>query len=214
MLEFQVIHPLLFCSEVPVLVRYLALGLIKGKLLEGEYGSYHVPAHPFSLLPGLCANPTVYVETGVAPAQHFLHQREVYQLFAEQKRENLPGVSSLPVTALMYFRGASFPQRQRPERSERLYLKNTRSILGMVSTTWRWGTSSTRDSLIHSPHSSRLFEWQEGQNPRTLHEKVNNLSVPQSGQRILANPHFGLPQSRYFSTIEISHRDFLYRRIV
>jgi len=76
--EFKVIHPLLFCSEVPVLVRYLALGLIKGKLLEGEYGSYHVPAHPFSLLPGLCANPTVYVETGVAPAQHFLHQREVY----------------------------------------------------------------------------------------------------------------------------------------
>jgi len=34
--EFKVIHPLLFCSAFPVLVRYLALGLIKGKLLEGE----------------------------------------------------------------------------------------------------------------------------------------------------------------------------------
>jgi len=39
--EFKVIHPHLFCSEVSVRVRYLALGLIKGKLLEGEYGSYH-----------------------------------------------------------------------------------------------------------------------------------------------------------------------------
>jgi hypothetical protein len=89
--EFKVIQPLLFCSEVPVLVRYLALGLIKGKLLEGKYGSYHLLAQPLSLFPGLCANPTVDVETGVAPAQHFLHQREVYQLFAKQKRENLPG---------------------------------------------------------------------------------------------------------------------------
>ncbi len=102
----------------------------------------------------------------------------------------------MQVTALRYFISASFPQRQRPERSERLYLKNIRSILDMVSTTWRWGTSSTSSSRIHSPHCSSLFEWQDGQNPRTLHEKVNNLSVPHSGQRILANPHFGLPQSR------------------
>lgn len=83
--EFKLIHPLFFCSEVSVLVRYLALGLIKGKLLEGEYGSYHVLAHPLSLFPAPCANSTVYVETGVAPAQHFLHQRKVYQLFAKQK---------------------------------------------------------------------------------------------------------------------------------
>jgi len=89
--EFKVIQPLLFCSEVPVLVRYLAIGLIKGKLLEGEYGSYHVLAHPLSLFPGPCANLTVHIETCMAPAENFLHQREVYQLFAKQKRENLPG---------------------------------------------------------------------------------------------------------------------------
>jgi len=33
----------------------------------------------------------MYVETGVVPAQHFLHQREVYKLFAKPKRENSPG---------------------------------------------------------------------------------------------------------------------------
>ncbi|NOR22093.1 MAG: hypothetical protein GQ476_05350 [Candidatus Aminicenantes bacterium] len=39
------------------------------------------------------------------------------------------------------------------------------------------------DSRIHSPHSSRLLAWHDGQNPRTLHEKVNNISLPQTGQQ-------------------------------
>jgi hypothetical protein len=39
------------------------------------------------------------------------------------------------------------------KRSERLYLKNVRSILGMVNTTWRWGVSSISSSRIHSAHS-------------------------------------------------------------
>jgi len=42
-------------------------------------------------------------------------------------------------------------------RSRRLYLKKRRSILGMVKTTWRWGTSRRSSSLIHSPHSSSLW---------------------------------------------------------
>jgi hypothetical protein len=36
----------------------------------------------------------------------------------------------------------------------------------------------------------------QGQNPRVLQEKVRRCSVRQSGQRIRANPRFGLPQSR------------------
>jgi len=51
-------------------------------------------------------------------------------------------------------------------------------------------------SLIHSPHSSSLFEWHDGQNPRLRHENINNLSSLHEGQRTRANPHFGLPQSR------------------
>src|SRR4030042_6153320 len=34
------------------------------------------------------------------------------------------------------------------------------SILGMVKTTWRWGTSRRSVSLIHSPHSSSLLPCQ------------------------------------------------------
>ena len=89
--EFKVIHPLLFSSEFSVLVRYLTLGLIKGKFLEGEYGFYHVLANTLSLCPGPCANPTVYIEAGVAPPQDLLHKREVYKLVMKKQRENLPG---------------------------------------------------------------------------------------------------------------------------
>jgi hypothetical protein len=44
--------------------------------------------------------------------------------------------------------------RQRSPRSRRLNLKKIRSILGMVKTTWRCGTSMRSVSRIQSPHSS------------------------------------------------------------
>jgi hypothetical protein len=47
----------------------------------------------------------------------------------------MPGAISLRVAALKYFTSAALPHRQSSERSERLYLKKTRSILGMVNTT-------------------------------------------------------------------------------
>ena len=50
--------------------------------------------------------------------------------------------------------------------------------------------------LIHSPHSSNLLAWQEGQNPWVLQGNVWRYSARQRGQRIRANPHCGLPQSR------------------
>ena len=79
-------------------------------------------------------------------------------------------------------------------------LKNIRSILGIVKTTWRWGTSRRSVSRIHSPHSPSRLAWHDGQNPRVLHENIRRCSVRQRGQRIRANPLRGLPQSRYFST--------------
>jgi len=82
--------------------------------------------------------------------------------------------------ALKYFTSASLPQRQSEERSGRLYLKNIRSILGIVKTTWRWGTSRRSCSCIHSPHSSHLFEWHDEQNPRVRQENISNFSVLQS----------------------------------
>lgn len=55
------------------------------------------------------------------------------------------------------------------------------------------GTSSRSSSCIHSPHSSRRLAWQ---NPRVLQENINSRSSPQSGHRMWANPHIGLPQFR------------------
>jgi len=52
------------------------------------------------------------------------------------------------------------------------------------------GAQRPRNYVIHSPYSSRLFEWQEGQNPLVRHENISNLSSPQEGQRMRANPHF------------------------
>ena len=54
-------------------VSYAIMGGKEGsKLLEGEYESYHVLAHPLSLFPGPCANLTVHIETCVSPTEHFL----------------------------------------------------------------------------------------------------------------------------------------------
>jgi len=39
----------------------------------------------------LVANPTVYIEAGVAPPQDLLHKREVYKLVTKKQGENLPG---------------------------------------------------------------------------------------------------------------------------
>ncbi len=47
----------------------------------------------------------------------------------------MPGVISFSVVAFKYFISSSLSQTQRAERSERLNLKNIRSILGMVKTT-------------------------------------------------------------------------------
>ncbi len=61
--EFEVIHLLLFCSEVPVLVRYFALGLIKGESLEREKRSYHVFSDSLRIFSGFCPDLAMHVET-------------------------------------------------------------------------------------------------------------------------------------------------------
>lgn len=53
-----------------------------------------------------------------------------------------------------------------------MYLKNARSILGMVKTSWRWGTSRRSVSRIHSPHSSNLLARPEKQKPRVRQENI------------------------------------------
>ena len=82
--------------------------------------------------------------------KHRLNRAPIQQKFKETSMSEQEHISSLlknefhkmsfffeNVSSVNYFRIASFPQRQRPERSERLYLKNTRSFLGLVKTTWR-----------------------------------------------------------------------------
>jgi hypothetical protein len=46
--QLQIIHLLLSCSIFPILVKYLALGPLKGKLIEGEDRPYNAFAHPLS----------------------------------------------------------------------------------------------------------------------------------------------------------------------
>jgi transposase-like protein len=89
----------------------------------------------------------------------------------------------------------------------------------MISRYMRY-TQSEKMEIIHIAEDSKLsvrktlrqigisrstfYEWYkryqesgfEGQNPRVLQENMRRRSSPQSGHRMRANPHIGLPQSR------------------
>ena len=67
-----------------------------------------------------------------------------------------------------------------------ILLKKIRSILGIVKTTWRCGTSKSSRSLTQSPHISTRFAWQDGQNPRVFQENASTYSARKTGQRIRA----------------------------
>jgi len=183
--ELQIIHGFLFWAVFAVLVTNFTFSLIKGEALSSK-------RETFVNRPYLSEPPSVM--------RIWIWG---WKLIFDPKlcmTAIVPGVSFLPVTVRKYFKSACLPQRQSEERSERLNLKNIRSILGMVNTTWRWGVSRISFSRIHAPHSSRRLAWQEGQKPRVLQENIRSLSIPQSEHLIRANPHFGLPQSKYLFT--------------
>ena len=92
----------------------------------------------------------------------------------------IPGVSSLPATALKYFRSASFPQRQRLPRSERLYLKYILNIFGMVNTTWRCNqqTNSVKtDPISLNKYEISCFVYATGSTPDRIIKLDNNGQI-------------------------------------
>ena len=89
-----------------------------------------------------------------------------------------PSVIRPPLTASKYGpRNRSCPPSRSPS-SRRAYLKNSRSLLGTVKTTWRWGTSRSSLSRIHSPHSSSRMAWQEGRSVLRLRQEASPAAPP------------------------------------
>lgn len=63
-------------------------------------------------------------------------------------------------------------QRQRSPNSLCLNLIKRRSIFRITKTTWLWGTSRRSSSRIHSPYSSSLLAWHDGQKPPVRQENI------------------------------------------
>ena len=71
---------------------------------------------------------------------------------ADKKRQHLPGEDL---------------RQPRVVQARDLMEKKTSSILGIVKTIWRWGTSRRSDSRIHSPHSSKVTKPVAFPNPQS-----------------------------------------------
>ncbi len=67
----------------------------------------------------------------------------------------------------------------------------------MLKTQCLWVAFLGTSVKSHSPYSTTLFWWHEGQKWRRLHENGRRYSRPQLSHRIRAKPHRKSPQSRY-----------------
>ena len=54
-----------------------------------------------------------------------------------------------------------------------------RSLLGIVRTTWQWGTDASSVVSSHCVQLARRLTWQPGQKYRHVHEKANRYSCAQ-----------------------------------
>ncbi len=106
------------------------------------------------------------MEAGMSPAQYFLYEPpsdtrkcrwecRFIRLPNDCITAIIPGVSSLPSTVLKYLTSASFPQRQRPERSERLYLKNILMTWRTKSANFAWKGQQSFRSTVRTSNSCK-----------------------------------------------------------